>query len=601
MSADCEKSLGISAGPIHIPMLAWLLALPCLLAASLELEAPRVSAAGALPRDIQTIIFSMAGLAALYQASCVSKEWCVLARLTIGSLYEIKHGGKAFWNYTTLLRELDALMQGAEEGQGVAEANAAPGASADFACIKSILEAQFGYCFKVVAGRLPEFRLKDASLDILNDEQRISVLPYCLDQQILKENWVHFIVGLVELGRFDLLEQVAFLKIGPVDFRRLMSVRLPESVILAASTSLQRNGPTLDLSNLLAYAGFGSRAAPLPDGCEVPLYLLRYLHEKSIPLPHNSVITYGLHGSAIPFWTYVLERGTEETAGLMELALEHSSGRAKRLLSMFYEPTSGADLDLPEGDVYQAVLIRARFSPICNAHVRQNFESMQKGLVDIGYHTACAFLECKQYKLANRCSLKRLSNNELEALVVKMQQLGDSDLVPLIITGIQCMYGAPFLLQSLIRRKAEDSLVKVVWDAIRGSREVRSFTNHLCSPSLEALRLHMFGQEISIDHTQEMLAMLDGVAYYGFHIPKEACALYTLMFWEAPESLIDSFLEAASSEFSLVFVLVKQFLRLKKYSSGLCRKLIARLGPISAEQLLGLLSFRPDLVLELGL
>lgn len=528
----------------------------------------------------------------------MSKEWYLLARRTIESLYKVEHGRRVFWNYTVLLRELDTLMQGAEEGQDVAKTYAALGASADCTRIRSILEAQFGYCFKFVAGRLPEFRLKDASLDILNNEQKISVLPYCLDQKILKEKWIHFIAGLVELGRFDLLEQMAFPKIGSVDFRRLLSVRLPESAILAAAVSLQRNRPTLELSNLLAYAGLGSQTAPLPDGCEVPLFLLRYLHEKSIALPANSVLGYGLHGSVLSFWMYVFERGAEEAEGLVKLALRQSSGKTKHLLSVFYEPASGADLDLPERDVYQAVLIRARFSPICNARIVQNFENMLKGLVDIGYHTACAFLECKQYKLPNGCGFRGLSNNELEALVVKMQRLRDDDLAPLISTAIQSMYGASFLLHSLIQRNAEDSSVRLVWDAIRGTQETRSFENHFCSPSLEGLRLHMFGQEISIDRTQEMLAMLNGVVFYGANIPKEACALYTLMFWEAPEIIIEGFLGAVSIEFLFVGLYVKRFLRLKKYSSGLCRKLIARVGPLSVEMRLRLLSFRPDLVLE---
>ena len=51
-------------------------------------------------------------------------------------------------------------------------------------CIHSILEAQFGYCIRFIGKGLLEFGLKDVLLDILNDERRVSVLPYVLDQMM---------------------------------------------------------------------------------------------------------------------------------------------------------------------------------------------------------------------------------------------------------------------------------------------------------------------------------------------------------------------------------------------------------------------------------
>lgn len=84
----------------------------------------------------------------------------------------------------------------------------------------------------------------------------------------------------------------------------------------------------------------------------------------------------------------------EGAAGLLKLVLEHGDEETRRLPSAFYGQMSGALLEKLESDIYQGMLISFHFSSLCTEHLIQNYETMLKGLVEIGHCTAFALLDC---------------------------------------------------------------------------------------------------------------------------------------------------------------------------------------------------------------
>ena len=109
----------------------------------------------------------------------------------------------------------------------------------------------------------------------------------------------------------------------------------------------------------------------------------------------------------------------------------------------------------------------------------------------------------------------------------------------------------------------------------------------------------MFEPEISVNDARGILGLLDGFQGYGDQISKEAHGIYTAMFWEAPERIVEHFLSKVPREFKLNCICAGWgLLRSTKYSRGFLKRLIECFG--STEGLLPELiaQFRPDLAEE---
>lgn len=582
-------------------MLGWLLALPFLVAASVAATAPEFNIVAVLPNDLFLTIFSKLGIAALYQAMCVSKDFCRLANRTIKSLYGIENGGKAYLNYTKLLRERDMLVQRANGMESMAVKHLLLKGSPDYQCIQLILEAAFGHCIGCVEGGLPEFCLREVFLDILDDPRRISALPYFLDEAIDYSLWVDYIRVLARWGRFDLLEHMAFSRMTRQCFYELMSAVVPGSVLMAAAEALRKNEPTLELVSLLAHAGFGGPVATLPGNLQVPLFIFQHLHEKGIAIPEHHVLVGGLDESSIPFWVSMLAKDGSEVETLLKLVLKHGDSNSKRLASVFYGPVPDIAMYDSERDVYQAMLVRFYFSPICNSHVVLNYEAMLKGLTEVGCHSMYALVDYDQHYLIYQCAIGYSSEVDLGPLTDKMAQFTGHNVNWLIGKCVMRSYGAPGLLRRLIRRRAADAHVRLVWDSIQNTPRFRTIDDHSCSAPLGILRTLLLEQEISIEDAQRMLGALCGFRGYGADISKELHILYTVIFWEAPERVIDHFLGQVPGECRLNSKAVVRLLLLTKYSRELCRKLIRCCEQMEPDMVAKLELLRPDLVVERSL
>lgn len=572
-------------------MFAWLLTLFCLLSVGRPSKVVEPPTEILLNADVLLITFLKLGLADLYRISYVSRSFRGPADQAIRVLYCSQSGEKVYPNYTLLLRELDGLVECEGGNLGtVAEASTAPKAGLPLMCIQSMLEARFGYCIKYDGEGMPTFCLREVCLDILNDEKKVSVLPYILDQNSEHPQWIRFIYGLIELGRFDLLDQLTFPKIDTDGMHELASASVPDSVLVAASKSLQKNEPALHLAGLFALAESGNQNATLPENEAAPLFLLPYLCERNISIPKSCTFILGLDPSSLRFWMYILQDRVGKAQGMVSLVLEQGDTKAKYLVSVFSELVSVTGAQCYEMDVYQAMLIRFRFSSICNGYVVQNYEQMRERPLTIGYHTTWALLDCEQYELAQWYSSTYIYAADFEPFIGKMYRLKNGDLEAFIPRCFQNYWDAPNLLKHLIQRRAEPAYIWFIWEAIIGQL-TRATGWQCCSVSLATLQRLAYEQDISVPNVQEILCMLAGFQDRdGNEISREVHVLYMVMFWEAPEEVIDHFLDLVPHDLKLDDELIWGLLLVTKYSVGFCGKLAARLQETEDQ-----IELRPDL------
>ena len=84
-------------------------------------------------------------------------------------------------------------------------------------------------------------------------------------------------------------------------------------------------------------------------------------------------------------------------------------------------------------------------------------------------------------------------------------------------------------------------------------------------------------QDIFVGDAQRIVSMLNGVHWRHVKISKATHVLYTAMFREASEKVIDYSIDLVTDDCKLEFEPVWGLLLLMKYSSRLCKKLIKRL------------------------
>lgn len=532
----------------------------------------------ALPANVLLKVFTKLDLCTLSQISCTSKQLCVLSKQAFKLIYSIWHKGKLHLDYTKIFRKHDMLLKAAKSQNRDADMATILKGCWGYKYIRFVVRVKFGCYIDSFTGSLENVHMEDIPLDILNDESKISVLPYFLEHHGADFRWIYFMHGLAELGRHDLLSQMTFSKISQPLFYKLLSVSVPEDVLTTAARSLQEHEYRGKLPGLLAFAGLGFRSMPVPASSTVPLFILRFLRTKAISFPEYWRFTDGMEESSIPFWMYVCKARVREATGLIQDVLELGDERSKLLAMAFYGPVVNDGLSCMENDVYQAAIVRFRFSSICNEHVEQNYSAVIAKLTAVEYHTACALLDCKQYELIERCSLNSLHSDALEAVIDKMQRLEDETLYRAIRCGLERSICAPDLLKNLIKRKANDAYVQLVWDAIQTAPFFHSMYSHSCFAPLSTLKKLAFARELSVCDAESMLCGLDGLLEKAYPAFRKNYAVYVLLFWEAPENVIDYFIDKIQVGDELITSLFYRLPRLVQYSEGLRSKFIARLG-----------------------
>ena len=161
-------------------------------------------------------------------------------------------------------------------------------------------------------------------------------------------------------------------------------------------------------------------------------------------------------------------------------------------------------------------------------------------------------------------------------------------------------YGdATKLLKYLVRTKADDAYVQLVWDSIQTATRYESFADYCCSVPLPTLKSLVHEPNIPIHSVQKMLSMLGGFQWHQVRVPKEAHVLYTAMFWEVSERALAHLLDQVPNNVQLDYPSVWRLLLMTKYSDRLCSKFFDRLRALGNTEWAQMIEFRPGLDKEL--
>lgn len=213
-----------------------------------------------------------------------------------------------------------------------------------------------------------------------------------------------------------------------------------------------------------------------------------------------------------------------------------------------------------------------------------------------------AFLDCQQYSLVVEYGSNCFLGTHSKEFIDRLYRLKDASLKPLMADLTERCWEAPELLKSLLRQKAEDSHVRMVWDSIWNRLSENSRTeSHCCSAPITMLKRLILEPSISIADVERMLGVSYSLQFPRVTLSEEKYILYTAIFWEASERVIGHLLDLVPRHHMLDPGIAWRLLFLDKYSQEFCRKLIDRFDLTGLWKWKEIAEFRPDLVTELGL
>lgn len=588
-------------------MLAQLLFVPCLVLAMAVRETSSPPMLADVPKDPLMIVLSQLGFVNLRDLSSVSKHYRKLIFPFLKSLYGVEYKGQVSFYYSTIISKLERYGAEAYRGRNAAAACTVLQGIPEYMGIKAVLEAEFGVCVHYKERGL-EFRPKLTVLEILNDSRKVSALPHLLDQDPGASEWIYGIQGLVELERPDLLSLLKFPKIGEAHFCLLLTVPLPAPVMVAAAKSLHTNCPHRMVSNLASFITPRLKDASMP-GVSWPLFLLQHRHENGMAVPTDIVFTGGLQEESISFWMYLLGKRPEEFKELLDIVLQQGDPGTKYLAGSFRLVVwDDISLVFADQDVYQAMLLRFRFSQHSTGGARLRCIRMIREKPTLGYHTARAFIDCGQSQHVGQFKLVLNSVCALEALMASMHRRGDGNL-PLLVQNFpqvevegrallshwRLLHRMPNLLKTLIQQGAANWYTQPIWEWIQILSKDEYKDEWCCLLPLESIKRLMLEKEISTDTVQKMLSEVQGYRDYEV-VPVEVAVLRIVMFWEAPENIIAFFLAKVKPS---CFISLSYFVHLfysHKYSVGLLRQLSRHLQGNTVYLKTLLQELRPDLL-----
>lgn len=547
-------------------MLALLLVLPCMLA-SLIPAASKLHAETGLPRDIWVAIVENLGIAGLAVSYPISRDFYALARHTFLSFYGIEYGGKIYPHLTKLVRKFDVLVEdamNASERGDLKEVCQILDGSQEYVAIKTLLEGTFGYCICHEEEDLLTFRLDSFCLDILNDSDKVSVVPYILSSLDTRSScWGHLIRGLAERGRQDLLEQVRFRKVSFSDVLLLVAAKVAKSVIDSVLASPAARLLDKGERNLLALAGYGSLPAETCSDCKLPVAVVWSSGQNELALPEHWLPCDGLSLAALPFWVDLIENGRTER---FEVLQARGDAEIQAVLRSLTGPANIPLVSEEERDVYQAILIHLRFSGMVNQQVIENYEAML-GQNALGFHSLCALLDCKALDVIAELDRRRLRWNYVDqiAFVDRLYRSGSMQLASLFADAIVRTAPGVSVVESLILRKADKTYIQIFLDAIVKHPEDSVLKRCFCAP-LGVLACFASDCELSIAEIDEMLAGIMGYSFRDEQVSQELHTVHMLLFWKAPEAVVAHYMQRLPAKELIASELVTRAVRTKKYS-----------------------------------
>lgn len=519
----------------------------------------------------------------------------------VKSFYSYEYDGVAYPDYTKMAYSLGELLTGKAYTTYRFKLVTANLSLPSYICVKSVLEAEFGYCFDLATSPA-QLTLSGRVFDLANDRNKISIVPYLFDDEVRDHMLISCVRRLVKLKRFDILGQLRFPWISEEIFEELMSVPLPDSVVETAARSLCRRQPNSKLGKLLDMCGFGINLHELPENCELPLFLVKYCCERNIRIPESCVFTKTLDASSISFWFYLLKKKNRAAKRLLGRVLHKGDHSIQCLADIFSKKVNEITFEQPKPAFYQALVIYLRFSPLCNENVRLNFDTMIQHSLERTYHVAHALLECGQFEAFGVSGSFSPADEDLgEELIDEICQLnGDHSLDWLLCECIDAYHYAPELLRSLIQRKADDHFIQLVYNVLR-ERQPYSTAEYSCMLPLSVLKRLALEVDLTIREAKKMVGSLNGFQKSGRSFSKLEHILHTLTFWAAPEKVIQHFLNQLPGQSVTSLEIYVPLVRMLRYSDSFFEGLVRRTKLGDSRMKDDIEKFRPNLAKRLGL
>lgn len=283
---------------------------------------------------------------------------------------------------------------------------------------------------------------------------------------------------------------------------------------------------------------------------------------------------YGLCKSSIPFWVYVIEKNAVD---LLDLILEGGDERTTLIPRVLLGPVDLSCIWNECREVYYAVLIRLRFSSMCNEHVVGNYRVVLEEK-QFSYHSFDALLECRQHEFIAGIDLDATGENAPSALIDRLFRSGKVDFTPALAKLLVERGVYACLVKSLIRKGSNAFSVEYLFDAYQAKGK-KYYDSEFCfAAPFRLIERLVLDPEFSIADAQETVALAKGYVLYGERFSCEAHALHILIFWEAPEPVIAHFFDQVPLKITLPFELLKIFLLSKKYSTQFLAKCVLRLA-----------------------
>lgn len=552
-----------------------------------------------LPDDILEAVMSRCPPSFIYQTlSVVSHGFRRVAGLVLQRLHGVQLESGAYPPYTKIAHKFDRIMKEACKGRSREEAHEVLDSCREYWRAKKILDAGFGYYIRPSEEQLMRFHLWNLPFDVLNDEKKVAVLPYYLDYWNSSEKWLYSIQGLVKRRRFDILKQLRFPKLEHKHLRMLIEAEVPVCVMETAMEAF-KDGPTFELLDMLAFSGFGSWAVTMCPDWKVPVFVLYYLHRANRELPSSNPLVDGLKNEAIPFWKYVIEN---EAMDLLDLVRKNGDESTRMLADTLQGQVCqrktgfcrgmGSRFDRDsyyEMRIYRAVLVRLRFSSMCNKHVVRNyqdaFEPYGKGS-PVDYHALQALVDAQQCKVIAEIGAAKFINSleQNEAAADELSQLGRLDLVAELLdpaAGLleSCVTREESLVwtvKSLVHRKANNAFIQVVLDTFETQRFQYNI-DHCCKAPLKLLQRLAFEPGLSLQRVQKIMSELSA-EYSTLHATRRKHIVHMLMFWEAPEAVLEYFFEQIGPKSKISDALFGVLIQSTRYSDKFIGKYTGQFG-----------------------
>lgn len=234
-------------------------------------------------------------------------------------------------------------------------------------------------------------------------------------------------------------------------------------------------------------------------------------------------------------------------------------------------------------EVYRAVLVRLRFSSMCNEHVIRNYErafdfSDGRHLRDV--RVLWAFVDTHQYGMLANIGISSFLIPWEQRMVAadEFSQSGRFDFVLDLFKSYQQHRSLIWLVKSLVQRKASNAYVQAVLDNLRFKKREWSL-DHCCGAPLEVLQRLAFETSLSPKKVQKMLSMVREKHYFHGRVSRTMHMIHILVFWEVSEAVLGYFLDRIRGKQIIPTELLDILENSSKYSVSFVNKHIERFTP----------------------